>query len=494
MGAFIPKEEAESRSPVVLFLGRVDPYKRPWLLVPLARMFPHVTFIVAGQSHFHGQGSYRLPRLGNLQTVGLANSTVKHSLLRKAWLLISLSVHEGVAVSFLEALACATPIVALVDPGELISSYGCFAGAFPGTGMAAIGSLGRCISWLLQNQSARRELGIRGREHVIATHNEQRFLTGFATLLKRLHVPKEATFFPCSSQDRKAEERRSLLLWAEYRSFSRMNYWSPDRRRSVVRAVHLAVSIVIPSMNRQRLLPALLVGILKSTDFTSLEIIIAHASEESLAAEAWISKQVASRCIQCDMRNISHIDMVELNSHIGCTMRHFAALQARNAIVVHLDDDLIPSTGLLSQLANRVARGGVALVGPFRRKCGARGYCFAPGQPDVGLPVGCRARSRCNESDASVVLTKFAAMPYQINRWFVQKFEQGERPYRELMNLTKGNGCDLIFNIFLHQENLGRNISWLNASPQQARTMYRHSASYTELSPARSGYSALYDH
>ena len=44
MGEFSAKEEHESPSPMVLFLGRCDPYKRPWLLVPIAQKFPHVTF------------------------------------------------------------------------------------------------------------------------------------------------------------------------------------------------------------------------------------------------------------------------------------------------------------------------------------------------------------------------------------------------------------------------------------------------------------------
>ena len=115
MGEFSAKDEHESPSPMVLFLGRCDPYKRPWLLEPLSRKFPHVNFVVAGQSHFVGQGSYRLPRLPNLELVGHIHVEKKRELLKKAWLLISLSVHEGVAISFLEALFCATPIVSLVD-------------------------------------------------------------------------------------------------------------------------------------------------------------------------------------------------------------------------------------------------------------------------------------------------------------------------------------------------------------------------------------------
>ena len=183
MGEFSAKEEHESATPMVLFLGRCDPYKRPWLLVPLARKFPHVNFVVAGQSHFAGRGSYRLPRLPNLEMVGHIHAKKKRELLKKAWLLINLSVHEGVAISMLEALFCATPIVSLVDPGGLVSSYGLFAGPAPGDGQAALPKLEESISMLLSNRSLRYDLGKQGRAHVMATHNEQQFVQGFVTLL-----------------------------------------------------------------------------------------------------------------------------------------------------------------------------------------------------------------------------------------------------------------------------------------------------------------------
>ena len=183
MGEFSAKDEHESPSPMVLFLGRCDPYKRPWLLEPLSRKFPHVNFVVAGQSHFVGQGSYRLPRLPNLELVGHIHAEKKRELLKKAWLLISLSVHEGVAISFLEALFCATPIVSLVDPGGLVSSYGLFAGPAPGDGLAALPKLEESINMLLSNRTLRYDLGKQGRAHVLATHNDQQFVQGFVTLV-----------------------------------------------------------------------------------------------------------------------------------------------------------------------------------------------------------------------------------------------------------------------------------------------------------------------
>ena len=42
--------------PRVLFLGRLDPIKRPWLFAELARSFGDVDFVTLGQSHFRGRG------------------------------------------------------------------------------------------------------------------------------------------------------------------------------------------------------------------------------------------------------------------------------------------------------------------------------------------------------------------------------------------------------------------------------------------------------
>jgi len=60
--------------PRVIFLGRLDPIKRPWLFVQIARRFPDVEFYMLGQSHFHGPGSWLpagLPR--NLTLIGHLN-------------------------------------------------------------------------------------------------------------------------------------------------------------------------------------------------------------------------------------------------------------------------------------------------------------------------------------------------------------------------------------------------------------------------------------
>ena len=124
------------------------------------------------------------------------NETRKRELLTRAWFIVNLSVHEGLAISFLEALACETPIVALVDPGGLVSSYGRYVGSFPGDGMEALPGLKRAFIELLSNQSLRRDLGVRGRRHVLTTHNEARFLDSFDRLLQRLCEPRRRPSVP----------------------------------------------------------------------------------------------------------------------------------------------------------------------------------------------------------------------------------------------------------------------------------------------------------
>jgi len=51
-----PPAAARSARPLVIFLSRLDPIKRPWLFVALARRFPAVTFLKLGQRHCAGVG------------------------------------------------------------------------------------------------------------------------------------------------------------------------------------------------------------------------------------------------------------------------------------------------------------------------------------------------------------------------------------------------------------------------------------------------------
>ena len=204
------------------------------------------------------------------------NETRKRELLTRAWFIVNLSVHEGLAISFLEALACETPIVALVDPGGLVSSYGRYVGSFPGDGMEALPGLKRAFSELLSNQSLRRDLGVRGRRHVLTTHNEARFLDSFDRLLQRLCEP--TTSAKCARLPSPN---------------SHDGFETPKQALSVHRTGALDVSVVIPSFGRMQTLHHVLVAVLRSESFaegSASEILIAHASNASLSARLQIEQ------------------------------------------------------------------------------------------------------------------------------------------------------------------------------------------------------------
>jgi glycosyltransferase involved in cell wall biosynthesis len=166
--------------PIVAFLGRLDPYKRPWLFAEIARRIPHARFLAAGRAHFSGPGAWTPVDLPpNLEMLGHVDGVEKDRLLRSASLLVNTSIHEGLAVSFLEALAYEVPIVASLDPERVVSRFGRPVEMSLGTGMDAVPSFVESISVLLEERDERLRLGTEGRAWVRATHARDHFLRAF---------------------------------------------------------------------------------------------------------------------------------------------------------------------------------------------------------------------------------------------------------------------------------------------------------------------------
>jgi len=179
----VPDGVRKADRPTVAFLGRLDPIKRPWIFVTLARRFPEVEFIVLGQSHFSGEGSWEPDDVpDNVRLLGHVDREDKIRLLAAAWLLVNTSIHEGLAISFLEALHCATPIVSCQDPESVTSRFGLFVGRWDGDGLDAVASFSDAIQRLLDEADLRLRLGHEGREWVRATHTRDGFASAFARL------------------------------------------------------------------------------------------------------------------------------------------------------------------------------------------------------------------------------------------------------------------------------------------------------------------------
>jgi glycosyltransferase involved in cell wall biosynthesis len=184
-----PPSVRKSERPTVVFLARLDPYKRPWLFTELARHFPDVEFRLLGQTHFSGPGAWRPDDLPpNVRQLGHVGEDEKLRLLSEAWVAINTSVHEGLAVSFLEALACETPLLSCVNTGFTVSRYGIYTGRFDGSGTESIGAFRAGLETLLDNPGLRAELGRQGRTWVRATHSLGTFLAAFDRLAARAGV------------------------------------------------------------------------------------------------------------------------------------------------------------------------------------------------------------------------------------------------------------------------------------------------------------------
>ena|SRR5579862_4340374 len=182
-----PGEVRKSHRPQVIFLARLDPYKRPWLFLELARRFPHVEFLLAGKNHFSGEGAWTLSDVpANVRVLGHIDEADKVRFLSSAWILINTSIHEGLAVSFLEALACETPLLACVNTGSVVSRFGLYAGRFDGTGMEALPALSAALEQMLSSPEALRRIGAEGRAWVEQNHNWPNFLASFNRLCSKI--------------------------------------------------------------------------------------------------------------------------------------------------------------------------------------------------------------------------------------------------------------------------------------------------------------------
>jgi len=179
-----PLSSGKSKDPLVVFLARLDPTKRPWIFAELGKRFPDVPFLFMGQRHFHGPGAWEGGTLPpNVRTMGHVDEGEKNRILSSAWVLVNTSIHEGLSVSFLEALACETPVVSSVNPDGLVSRFGIHVGDWPGTGMEGLPAFESALRRLLQDKELRQRLGSEGRAWVNRFHNRGEFLSSLRFIL-----------------------------------------------------------------------------------------------------------------------------------------------------------------------------------------------------------------------------------------------------------------------------------------------------------------------
>ncbi|MEY2878520.1 MAG: hypothetical protein RLZZ15_900 [Verrucomicrobiota bacterium] len=175
--------------PTVVILGRLDPVKRPWIAVEVARRMPAVEFLFLGQNHFRGPGAWAPDNLPpNVRLLGHTDGEAKTSTLAGAWALLNTSIHEGLPVTFQEALAVETPIVSCLDPEEVTTRFGIFTGEALGDGMELVPKFTAALTRLIADAPLRARLGAAGRAWVEATHSRETFLAAFRQLAREAGV------------------------------------------------------------------------------------------------------------------------------------------------------------------------------------------------------------------------------------------------------------------------------------------------------------------
>jgi glycosyltransferase involved in cell wall biosynthesis len=101
-------------------------------------------------------------------------------------MLVNPSIHDGLPISFLEALHCGTPIVSCHDPEGVTSRFGIDVGRWDGSGMDALDAFASGIERLLDDEDLRLELGAAGRDWARANHTPESFLAAFTSLTRSL--------------------------------------------------------------------------------------------------------------------------------------------------------------------------------------------------------------------------------------------------------------------------------------------------------------------
>ncbi|MBS1212880.1 MAG: putative glycosyl transferase, group 1 family protein [Proteobacteria bacterium] len=180
----------KSKRPQVIFLGRLDPIKRPWLFFDLAERFPAVEFLVLGQLHGRSNDSWQMDdTLPNVRHLGHLEGEEKERALASAWLLVNTSIHEAVAFSFFEALAHRTPIVSCQDGGGLVSRFGIYVGWAAGDGRELLPAFESAIRRMLDDTALRERLGTEGQAWVAETHSADAFVTKLLELGRLSGLP-----------------------------------------------------------------------------------------------------------------------------------------------------------------------------------------------------------------------------------------------------------------------------------------------------------------
>jgi glycosyltransferase involved in cell wall biosynthesis len=170
----------ETQRPSLVYLGRLDAVKRPWIAFELAKRNPEIDFLIAGQAHAPELMAPWLDRykgLANLRLLGHVDGQEKEKLIRSCWAILNTSVHEAEPVSFLEAFAYGKCVISCHDPEQEVTNFGYFTGEVLGEGLDedSLSRFDEQIARLVANADERHAKGFKAREEMVRNHTFESF-------------------------------------------------------------------------------------------------------------------------------------------------------------------------------------------------------------------------------------------------------------------------------------------------------------------------------
>ncbi len=111
-------------SPLILYLGRLKPYKSVDVLIKaftkVSKKIPYAKLVIAGDGESRHELKLLAKKLGIMNKIiftGRISEERKIKLMQESWVLVNPSLMEGWGITTIEANACGTPVVASDVPG-----------------------------------------------------------------------------------------------------------------------------------------------------------------------------------------------------------------------------------------------------------------------------------------------------------------------------------------------------------------------------------------
>lgn len=243
---------------------------------------------------------------------------------------------------------------------------------------------------------------------------------------------------------------------------------------SAVSNPYPTVSLIIPTGGRQQALLVNTVATLLNMAVLKRpgsQVVLSHYTNASVSRIESLRKAVAA---VCDEGTLIQVDSIRENAQFGPAHRFAVVAEVSTGdVVMHLDDDMLPSEALLNAMITNAneKRGMLWGYHKFVRRCSSDGYiCQSP--PDVicvphksgtdtanaanGFSI-CRASAPHQSS--TYTLTGVSAMARELSSKFVISEQLSEATYGPLLRETDGNGEDLVFNHWALKS--GYQVGWI---------------------------------